>query len=109
MLLFSVTLNFFDDILIPADSLQHPSQFNEDEQVWVWQFSDGGGDEESHDLFMDIGEEIRFRVINEAFTDTSPTGPEGKPCCSAPSINSELLPKLGLSKLSEHSDFASPW
>ena len=89
MLLFSVTLNFFDDILIPADSLQHPSQFNEDEQVWVWQFSDGGGDEESHDLFMDIGEEIRFRVINEAFTDTSPTGPEGKPCCSAPSINSQ--------------------
>lgn len=74
-----VTLNFFDDILIPADSLQHPSQFNEEEQVWMWQFSDGGGDdEESHDLFMDIGEEIRFRVINEAFTDTSPSGPEGE-------------------------------
>lgn len=68
-------MNFFDDILIPAESLQHPARFDETEQLWVWQYA--GDDEESHDLFMDIGEEIRFRVIEESFTDTSPTGPEG--------------------------------
>ena len=71
---FVVTLNFFDDILIPADCLQHPARFDETEQLWVWQYA---VDDESHDLFMDIGEEIRFRVSDESFTDTSPTGPEG--------------------------------
>jgi len=70
----SVTVNFYDDILIPAESLQHPARFDESEQLWVWEYS---GEDESHDLFMDIGEDIRFRVIDETFTDTSPTGPEG--------------------------------
>ncbi|XP_067946040.1 DNA-directed RNA polymerase III subunit RPC8-like [Watersipora subatra] len=67
-----VTLNFFDDILIPAESLQHPARFDEAEQLWVWEYV---GEDEPHDLFMDIGEEIRFKVIDESFVDTSPTGP----------------------------------
>lgn len=74
-----MTLDFFDDILIPADSLQHPARFDEGEQLWVWQYATD--EDESHDLFMDIGENIRFRVIDEAFTDTSPTGPEGVLVC----------------------------
>lgn len=74
-----VTLNFFDDILIPAESLQHPSRFDEDEQLWVWQYSDDeGGDSNHHDLFMDKGESIRFKVIDEKFTDTSPSRPDGE-------------------------------
>ncbi len=32
-------------------------------------------DEGAHDLYMDQGEEIRFRVVDEVFIDTSPTGP----------------------------------
>ncbi len=32
-------------------------------------------DEGSHDLFMDINEQIRFRVIDEDFVDLTPTGP----------------------------------
>ena len=46
---------------------------DEDEQLWVWEYTteDGG-----HDLFMDINEEIRFRVVDEMFTDLSPAGPE---------------------------------
>ena len=27
-------------------------------------------------MFMDINEEIRFRVVDEIFTDLSPAGPE---------------------------------
>lgn len=27
-------------------------------------------------MFMDIGEEIRFRVTDETFVDLTPTGPE---------------------------------
>ena len=46
---------------------------DEDEQLWVWEYTtDDGG----HDLFMDINEEIRFRVVDEVFTDLSPAGPE---------------------------------
>jgi len=68
-----VSMGFFDDILIPSDSLQHPANFDESEQLWVWQYETEDG---KHDLFMDIGEEIRFRVVDEIFTDTNPVGPE---------------------------------
>ena len=66
----TVTLGFFDDILITPDSLQHPSKFDEAEQVWVWEYETEDG---THDLFMDINEPIRFRVSEEIFTDTTPS------------------------------------
>ncbi|XP_025894066.1 DNA-directed RNA polymerase III subunit RPC8 [Nothoprocta perdicaria] len=67
-----VSLGFFDDIVIPPESLQQPAKFDEAEQVWVWEYETEEG---AHDLYMDIGEEIRFRVMDETFVDTSPTGP----------------------------------
>ncbi|EDW37579.1 GL16275 [Drosophila persimilis] len=68
-----VTLGFFDDILIPQAALQHPSRFDEAEQAWVWEYplEDGA----KHDLFMDVGEPIKFRVSREIFEETSPVGP----------------------------------
>ena len=84
---FLVTVNFFDDIHIPANALQEPSRFDEKEQLWVWSFED-------HDLFMDIGEEIRFRVTAETFTDTSPTGPEGRPLVLAKRYYSRMTSLL---------------
>nr|CAG4638051.1 EOG090X0DHL [Chydorus sphaericus] len=51
-----VTLGFFDDIIIPADSLQKESHFSEKENVWVWKFTNDDGE---HDLPMDPGESIR--------------------------------------------------
>lgn len=45
---------------------------DEAEQVWLWEYET---DEGAHDLYMDQGEEIRFRVADEVFVDTSPTGP----------------------------------
>lgn len=68
-----MTLGFFDDILIPPTALQHPSRFDETEQAWVWEYplEDGG----KHDLFMDIGEPIKFRVSREIFEESSPIGP----------------------------------
>ncbi|XP_060520838.1 DNA-directed RNA polymerase III subunit RPC8 [Cylas formicarius] len=68
-----VTLGFFDDILIPPNALQHPAKFNETEQAWVWEYDMGDGNK--HDLFMDAGENIRFRVTAETFMETCPTGP----------------------------------
>lgn len=51
--LISVTLGFFDDILIPVNALQHPSRFDETDQAWVWEYPVEDGDK--HDLFMDSG------------------------------------------------------
>lgn len=69
---FTVSLGFFDDILIPPAVLQHPSRFEETEQAWVWEYPVEDGS--NHDLYMDIGETIKFRVTNEIFEETSPVG-----------------------------------
>ncbi|XP_026316827.1 DNA-directed RNA polymerase III subunit RPC8 [Hyposmocoma kahamanoa] len=73
-----VTLGFFDDILIPVNALQHPSRFDETDQAWVWEYPKEDG--EKHDLFMDSGEPIRFRVTSETFEESLPTGPPGTEC-----------------------------
>lgn len=72
-----VTLGFFDDILIPPTALQHPSKFNETEQAWVWEYDTGDG--QKHDLFMDAGESIKFRVTAETFSETCPNAPNSTP------------------------------
>ena len=59
---------------------------DEAEQVWVWEYETEEG---AHDLYMDTGEEIRFRVVDESFVDTSPTGPSSAEAASS----SEELPK----------------
>ncbi|KAL5018940.1 hypothetical protein ScPMuIL_004662 [Solemya velum] len=69
-----VSMGFFDDLIIPSDALQNPSRFEDKEQLWVWEYEVEGG---KHDLYMDVGEEIRFRVVDEIFTDTTPSGPDG--------------------------------
>ena len=80
-----VSLEFFDDILIPAESLQFPSRYDDSESVWIWEYP--LEDDEHHDLFMDAGEQIRFRVTSESFVDSgpakSPTASETevKVCC----------------------------
>jgi DNA-directed RNA polymerase III subunit RPC8 len=60
-----------------SDELQHPSRFEEAEQAWVWEYQieDAGDGVTKHDLFMDVGETIKFRVIDEEFTESEPTGP----------------------------------
>ncbi|XP_052871888.1 DNA-directed RNA polymerase III subunit RPC8 [Anopheles cruzii] len=68
-----VTLGFFDDILIPPSALQHPSRYEETEQAWVWEYPLEDGN--THDLYMDIGESIKFRVSGELFEESSPIGP----------------------------------
>lgn len=69
----AVTLGFFDDVLIPPAALQHPSRFEEAEQAWVWEYPLEEGT--THDLYMDIGETIKFRVSGDTFEESSPIGP----------------------------------
>lgn len=45
--------------------------------MWVWEYKD---DEtgEKHDMVMEPNEKIRFKVKQEIFEDTSPTGPSNQ-------------------------------
>ncbi|KAG5672113.1 hypothetical protein PVAND_002268 [Polypedilum vanderplanki] len=67
-----VSLGFFDDIFIPENKLQFPSRYDEVENVWVWQYS--VGNDETHDLFIDEGEKIKLRVVDEYFFEHEPVG-----------------------------------
>ncbi|XP_012668693.1 DNA-directed RNA polymerase III subunit RPC8-like isoform X1 [Otolemur garnettii] len=81
-----VSLGFFDDILIPPESLQQPAKFDDAEQVWVWEYETEEG---AHDLYMDTGEEIHFQVVDQSFVGTSPTGPSS----AEATTSREELPK----------------
>jgi hypothetical protein len=43
---------------------------NAEEAVWIWKVE--GEEGEYHDLYLDKGEEIRFRVEREVFVDIGP-------------------------------------
>lgn len=64
-----VSLGFFDDILIPGNCLQPGSLFDATEQVWVWNYGES-------QLFMDLGEEIRFRLLEQHFIEEAPVRKE---------------------------------
>lgn len=76
---------------MPPASLQHPSRYEEAEQAWVWEYPVDDG--EKHDLYMDIGEIIKFRVTEEIFEDNSPVGPptnDKQSATTAPSTSIEI-------------------
>ncbi|GAB6030934.1 hypothetical protein CHUAL_007760 [Chamberlinius hualienensis] len=62
-----VTLGFFDDVLIPPEEMMQPSTFDDVGRIWNWDY------EEGNHFAMHIGYKIRFRVIKELFTETSPS------------------------------------
>ena len=93
-----VTLGFFDDIIIPAENLQHPSRFDETEHLWIWEYQTDDG---KHDLFMDTGEEIRFRVVAETFTDTTPSGPANETPEASPDRDIRRIPYLITASINE--------
>lgn len=57
----TVTLGFFEDIVIPPHKLQHPSRFDQMEQAWVWIYKTEDG--KTHDLFMDAGLICACKII----------------------------------------------
>lgn len=65
----SVSLAFFDDIFIPSHCLQPGSAFNAEERLWVWNY-------DGNELFMDLDEKIRFRVLAETFAEVAPVQKE---------------------------------
>ncbi|KAL9585666.1 MAG: hypothetical protein Q9212_001403 [Teloschistes hypoglaucus] len=64
----SLTLDFFDDIFVPANLLFADSTFNDLEQCWIWS-------NEGQEYFYDKTEWVRFRVEQEHWTDLAPVAP----------------------------------
>lgn len=89
----SVSLGFFDSITIPPQQLCEPAKFNETDQSWTWHYVDE--EDKKHDLLLEVGDQIRFRVLKENFVDVSPQGPS--------QVNN-TGPVSGTSLMSEHSD-----
>ncbi|GAB5585717.1 DNA-directed RNA polymerase III complex subunit Rpc25 [Umbelopsis nana] len=95
-----VSVGFFDDINIPKTCLQPGTEFDPVEHVWFWNY-------EGNKLYLDIDERIRFQVLSEIFTDTTPTpaniGPAGRRQSAADTTavndlaaNSKKIPPYGL-------------
>ncbi|VDP81783.1 unnamed protein product [Echinostoma caproni] len=68
-----VSINFFDDIYIPADKLRHPSRFDFEQGAWIWEYAYEG---ETAELRIDKNDTIRFRVVEELWRDPNPDGPK---------------------------------
>lgn len=58
-----VRLDFFDDIFVPKMYLFENCFFKSEEKAWVWK------PEEGSELYIDINDEIRFRVEEECFSE----------------------------------------
>ena len=57
----SVSIGFFDDILIPPHFLPQPAEFQPKTSIWVWKY-------EGNDFEMEVGDSIRFKVKTINFT-----------------------------------------
>eukprot|EP00339_Tiarina_fusa_P019567 CAMPEP_0117036484 /NCGR_PEP_ID=MMETSP0472-20121206/25842_1 /TAXON_ID=693140 ORGANISM="Tiarina fusus, Strain LIS" /NCGR_SAMPLE_ID=MMETSP0472 /ASSEMBLY_ACC=CAM_ASM_000603 /LENGTH=187 /DNA_ID=CAMNT_0004746255 /DNA_START=11 /DNA_END=571 /DNA_ORIENTATION=- len=65
-----VSLEFFDDIIVPSTELRDPSWYNPENQMWCWKYEEGG---EQHDLYYATGNPIRVRVQAVEFTKDKKT------------------------------------
>eukprot|EP00040_Diaphanoeca_grandis_P036904 m.237734 g.237734 ORF g.237734 m.237734 type:complete len:206 (+) comp33711_c2_seq1:283-900(+) len=61
-----VSMDFFDDILIPPENLQPDSRYDKVEQVWIWPY-------DGNDLAMYPNEIITFMVTQTFFNEICPT------------------------------------
>jgi len=80
-----IRIRIRNPVIVGPESLQHPARFDATENVWVWEYptEDEDGAATHTDLFMDVGEPVRFRVAGETFTDTGPS--------SRPDVAPEVL------------------
>jgi DNA-directed RNA polymerase III subunit RPC8 len=64
-----ISTDFFEDIHVPPSMLFEGSEFDENENVWVWRNQEHG------EFYYDIGEVVRVRVEAEEWHDQAPKKP----------------------------------
>jgi DNA-directed RNA polymerase III subunit RPC8 len=62
----TVSLGFFEDILIPPHFLPQPSEYNMKLNSWIWKY-------EGNDFDIETGDEIRFKVKTIHYTRVTTT------------------------------------
>ncbi|CAB3397300.1 unnamed protein product [Caenorhabditis bovis] len=67
----TLSLEFFEDIFVPAEKLPEPHVFEEDGQVWYWEYPTEDGEPPAK-LYMDPGKVVRFKTIDVIFKDLKP-------------------------------------
>lgn len=67
----TLSVEFFEDIVIPADRLPEPHVFEQTEQIWYWEYPSEDGEPPAK-LYMDPGKTVRFRVVENIFKDVKP-------------------------------------
>ncbi|CAI5451778.1 unnamed protein product [Caenorhabditis angaria] len=67
----TLSLEFFEDIFVPAQKLPEPHVFEDDGQVWYWEYEQEDGEPPAK-LYMDPGKIVRFKVIDVVFKDLKP-------------------------------------
>ncbi|KAK2749758.1 DNA-directed RNA polymerase III subunit rpc25 [Onygenales sp. PD_40] len=65
-----ISVEFFNDILIPPSLLLDGARFDYTDQVWIWDNGEGSI------FYFDIGETVRFRVEAEEWHDQIPDAPD---------------------------------
>jgi len=64
----SISMDFFDDIHVPAHRLPQPSRYDREEGVWIWEY-DGA---EGQPFYIDLNQKVRFRVQSVRFNTQPP-------------------------------------
>ncbi|KAJ5449767.1 DNA-directed RNA polymerase III subunit rpc8 [Penicillium daleae] len=64
-----ISVEFFNDILIPPAMLMDGAKFDYADQVWTW-------DNDGTIFYLDVGEIVRFRVETEEWHDQIPNAPD---------------------------------
>ncbi|MFH4977911.1 hypothetical protein AB6A40_004620 [Gnathostoma spinigerum] len=67
----TLSVGFFEDIFIPSHRLPETSVYEEEEQVWYWEYPSEDGEPPAK-LYMDPGKVVRFRVVENVFKDVDP-------------------------------------
>lgn len=64
----SITMDFFDDIHVPAHRLPQPSRFDKEECVWIWEYDGADG----QPFYIDLNQKVRFSVQSVRFNTNPP-------------------------------------
>ncbi|CAD6198034.1 unnamed protein product [Caenorhabditis auriculariae] len=68
----TLSVQFFEDIFVPAARLPEPHVFEDDGQIWYWEYASEEESEPPAKLYMDPGKVVRFKVVEVIFRDTKP-------------------------------------
>lgn len=86
-----ISVGFFDDIFVPNTCLKSDCRFDPAERVWIWEY-------DSNELFIDLEEPIRVRVMAERFIEVAPVEKDSASMMTSTTDSNSMVPVKELSK-----------